>query len=36
LPWAPFGPVRCPTMIFDDACRRVDDPEAEARKLLLS
>jgi para-nitrobenzyl esterase len=36
LPWAPFDPVGCPTMIFDDACRMVDDPEAEARKLLLS
>jgi para-nitrobenzyl esterase len=36
LPWAPFEPVRCPTMIFDDACRMADDPEAEARKILLS
>ena len=36
LPWAPFDPVRCPTMIFDDVCCMVDDPEAEARKLLLS
>jgi para-nitrobenzyl esterase len=36
LPWAPFDPVRCPTMVFDDVCRMVDDPEAEARKLLLS
>jgi para-nitrobenzyl esterase len=36
LPWAPFDPVRCPTMIFDDACRMADDPEAEARRLLLS
>jgi hypothetical protein len=29
-------PVRCPTMIFDNDCRLVNDPEAEARKLLLS
>src|SRR5512136_694532 len=36
LPWAPFNPVRCPTMVFDDVCRIVDDPEAEARRLLLS
>ncbi len=36
LPWTPFDPVRCPTMVFDDVCRMVDDPEAEARKLLLS
>ena len=35
LPWARFDPVRCPTMIFDDVCRMVDDPEGEARKLLL-
>ncbi len=36
LPWAPFEPGRCPTMVFDDDCRMVDDPEAEARKILLS
>jgi para-nitrobenzyl esterase len=36
LPWTPFDPVRCPTMIFDDVCRMVDDPEGEARKILLS
>lgn len=36
LPWAPFAPGRCPTMVFDTVCRMVDDPEAEARKILLS
>jgi para-nitrobenzyl esterase len=36
LPWAPFEPGRCPTMVFDTACRMVDDPEAEARKIMLS
>ncbi len=36
LPWASFEPTRCPTMVFDDECRMVDDPEAEARKILLS
>ncbi|MFN8095335.1 MAG: carboxylesterase family protein [Vicinamibacteria bacterium] len=35
LPWAPFEPTRCPTMVLDDECRMVDDPEAEARKILL-
>jgi len=32
----PFNPDRCPTMVFDTVCRVVDDPEAEARKILLS
>ena len=36
LPWAPFNPDRCPTMVFDNVCRMVDDPEGEARKLLLT
>jgi para-nitrobenzyl esterase len=36
LPWAPFEPARCPTMVFDDRCRMVDDPEGEARRILLS
>jgi para-nitrobenzyl esterase len=36
LPWAPFSPDRCPTMVFDSVCRVVDDPEAEARKILLA
>jgi para-nitrobenzyl esterase len=36
LTWTPFDPDRCPTMVFDDVCRVVDDPEAEARKILIS
>jgi para-nitrobenzyl esterase len=36
LPWTPFNPGRCPTMVFDTVCRVVDDPEAEARKVLVS
>jgi para-nitrobenzyl esterase len=36
LNWAPFEPDRCPTMVFDNQCRMVDDPEGEARKILLS
>ena len=36
LPWEPFDPARCQTMVFDDDCRMVDDPEAEVRRILLS
>lgn len=36
LPWPAFTPDRCPTMVFDNACRVIDDPDAEARKLLLT
>jgi len=36
LTWKPFDPDRCPTMVFDNACRVVDDPESEVRKILLS
>jgi len=36
LPWAPFEPGRCPTMLFDNECKMVDDPEGGVRKILLS
>jgi len=36
LAWTPFSPERCPTMLFDAACRMADDPDGEARKILLS
>jgi|SRR5579859_5119765 len=36
LTWTPFDPDRCPTMVFDNKCRMVDDPEGEVRKILLS
>jgi para-nitrobenzyl esterase len=36
LAWAPTDPVRCQTMVFDNECRMVDDPEGELRKILLS
>jgi para-nitrobenzyl esterase len=36
LPWPAFEPERCPTMVFDNDCRMVDDPDGEARKLLLT
>ncbi len=34
--WKPFEPVRCPTMVFDNVCRMMDDPEGEVRKIMLS
>jgi para-nitrobenzyl esterase len=36
LAWTPTDPVRCQTMVFDNDCRMVDDPEGELRKILLS
>jgi para-nitrobenzyl esterase len=36
LTWEPFDPTRCQTMMFDNNCRMVDDPEAEVRKILLA
>ena len=36
LAWSPFEPERCPTMLFDNQCRMVNDPEGEVRKILLS
>ncbi|BCS31708.1 carboxylic ester hydrolase [Luteitalea sp. TBR-22] len=36
LPWQAFTPERGQTMVFDDPCRMVDDPDGEARKLLLT
>ena len=36
LAWKPFDPDQCPTMVFDNKCRMVDDPEGEARKILSS
>jgi para-nitrobenzyl esterase len=36
LPWPAFTPERCQTMVFDNECRMVDDPDGEARKLLLT
>jgi para-nitrobenzyl esterase len=35
LAWTPFDPVRCPTIVFDNKCRMVDDPEGEVRKIML-
>jgi para-nitrobenzyl esterase len=36
LPWAPFEPERCPTMVFDNTCGMQNDPESEARKIFAS
>ena len=36
LTWTPFDPVLCQTMVFDNVCRVVDNPEGEARKILSS
>jgi para-nitrobenzyl esterase len=33
LPWTPFTPDECPTMVFDATCRTVNDPEAEAGRF---
>ncbi|MGO8932529.1 MAG: carboxylesterase/lipase family protein [Terracidiphilus sp.] len=36
LPWTPTDPVSNKTMVWDNKIRLVDDPESEARKILLS
>ena len=35
LTWTPFDPVKKPTMVFDNVCRMVDDPDGGPRKVLL-
>ncbi len=36
LAWTASDPNRCQTMVFDNRCRMVDDPDGEVRKILLS
>ena len=36
LTWAPSDATRCQTMVFDNDCRVVDDPDGELRRILLS
>ncbi len=36
LAWKPFQAESCATMVFDNKCQMVDDPEGEARKILTS
>jgi para-nitrobenzyl esterase len=35
LAWAPSDPNSCQTMVFDNNCRMVNDPDGEARKILV-
>ena len=36
LEWSPTDPETNKTMIWDNECRMVNDPEAEARKIILA
>jgi para-nitrobenzyl esterase len=36
LVWVPFEPTKCPTMVWDNECRMVNDPEGDLRKILLA
>lgn len=36
LVWTPSDPQRCQTMVFDNQCRMVDDPEGMVRRILMS
>lgn len=36
LAWTPSDGTHAQTMVFDNSCRMVDDPDADARKILLS
>ncbi len=36
LTWTPTDPDSCKTMVFDNECRMMNDPEGDVRKILLS
>ncbi|MFB0875746.1 carboxylesterase/lipase family protein [Sphingobium sp. sgz301303] len=36
LAWTSTNATRCATMIFDNQCRMVDDPEGAARRIILT
>jgi para-nitrobenzyl esterase len=36
LTWEPTDPDTCKTMVFNNECKMVNDPEGEVRKILLS
>ena len=36
LAWTPSDPTRCQTLVFDNHCRMVDDPDGDLRRILLS
>jgi para-nitrobenzyl esterase len=35
LTWMPTDPVTCKTMVWDNECRMVNDPEGDVRKIIL-
>ena len=36
LKWLPIDPDTNKTMVWDNECRMVNDPEGEARKIILA
>jgi para-nitrobenzyl esterase len=36
LVWTPFEAAKCQTMVWDNECRMVNDPEGDLRKILLA
>ena len=36
LVWTPFEAAKCSTMVWDNECRMVNDPEGDLRKILLA
>jgi para-nitrobenzyl esterase len=36
LTWTPSDALHCQTMVFDNHCRMLDDPQGELRKILLA
>jgi para-nitrobenzyl esterase len=36
LSWTASDPTHCQTMVFDNHCRVVNDPDAELRRILLT
>jgi para-nitrobenzyl esterase len=36
LTWTPADPDHGQTMVWDNECRMVNDPEGEVRKLMLT
>jgi para-nitrobenzyl esterase len=36
LTWTPWEPDRCPTMVWDNQCRMVNDPDGDVRRILES
>ena len=35
LVWTPFTAEKCETMVWDNECRMINDPEGDLRKILL-